>query len=62
MAEVDTTRTSDAFQTFLLDAPQHSQAWGQLIYHLSQASVLDTTPGASATDSTPLWRPLKSYV
>ena len=41
MAEVDTTRASDVFQTFLLDAPQFSQAWGEMVYHLSQASALD---------------------
>ncbi len=32
---------SDAFKTFMTEAPAHSQAWGEVIQKLAQANVLD---------------------
>lgn len=32
---------SDAFKTFMTEAPAHSKAWGELIQNLAQANILD---------------------
>ncbi|MBN2091367.1 carboxymuconolactone decarboxylase family protein [candidate division KSB1 bacterium] len=32
---------SEAFKTFMTEAPAHSKAWGELIQSLAQANVLD---------------------
>jgi alkylhydroperoxidase/carboxymuconolactone decarboxylase family protein YurZ len=32
---------SNAFQTFLSEAPQHAQAWGTMVQGLASASALD---------------------
>jgi alkylhydroperoxidase/carboxymuconolactone decarboxylase family protein YurZ len=37
---------SQAFQTFMSDAPGHAEAWGEMVQSLSQASALD--PKSSA--------------
>lgn len=34
-------RISNAFQTFLSEAPQHAQAWNGMVQGLAQASALD---------------------
>jgi alkylhydroperoxidase/carboxymuconolactone decarboxylase family protein YurZ len=34
-------KVSNAFQTFMQEAPQHSQAWGVMVQAIDQASVLD---------------------
>lgn len=39
---------SNAFQTFLSEAPQHAQAWGALVQGLANASVLDKKTTALA--------------
>jgi alkylhydroperoxidase/carboxymuconolactone decarboxylase family protein YurZ len=39
---------SNAFQTFLVEAPEHAQAWGALVQSLGQASALDAKTGALA--------------
>jgi len=39
---------SDAFQTFIKDAPNHQQAWAQGIQQLSSANVLDLKSSALA--------------
>src|SRR5512139_493367 len=32
---------SNAFQTFMSEAPQHAQAWGAMVQDLANASALD---------------------
>ncbi|GAF69494.1 unnamed protein product [marine sediment metagenome] len=32
---------SDAFKTFLADAPEHARAWSEVVQSLSKASALD---------------------
>ncbi len=32
---------STAFQAFMIEAPQHANAWGQMVQALDQASALD---------------------
>jgi alkylhydroperoxidase/carboxymuconolactone decarboxylase family protein YurZ len=39
---------SNAFQTFLREAPQHAQAWGQMTQSLAAASALDPKSAALA--------------
>jgi alkylhydroperoxidase/carboxymuconolactone decarboxylase family protein YurZ len=39
---------SNAFQTFLSEAPEHAQAWGELVIKLANASALDKKTGALA--------------
>ena len=39
---------SNAFQTFLSEAPEQAQAWGALVQSLGQASALDAKTGALA--------------
>ena len=39
---------SQAFQTFLAEAPEQAKAWGALVQSLGQASVLDAKTGALA--------------
>ena len=39
---------SQAFQTFMSEAPDHAGAWGGLVQALSQASALDTKSSALA--------------
>lgn len=39
---------SNAFQTFLREAPQHAQAWGTMVQGLANASVLDKKTSALA--------------
>ena len=39
---------SEAFQAFMKEAPQHSQAWGQMVQGLSAASALDAKTSALA--------------
>jgi alkylhydroperoxidase/carboxymuconolactone decarboxylase family protein YurZ len=39
---------SQAFQTFMTEAPAHAQAWGALAQALGQASALDTKTSALA--------------
>jgi alkylhydroperoxidase/carboxymuconolactone decarboxylase family protein YurZ len=36
-----TPSVSNAFQTFIKEAPQHAQAWGEVVQKLDQASALD---------------------
>jgi alkylhydroperoxidase/carboxymuconolactone decarboxylase family protein YurZ len=36
-----TPSVSNAFQTFMKEAPQHAQAWGEVVQKLDQASALD---------------------
>ena len=47
MGEQDTL-ISNAFQTFLTEAPEQAQAWGALVQSLAQASALDGKAGALA--------------
>ncbi len=35
------TTISNAFQTFMKEAPQHAQAWGGMVQGLAKASALD---------------------
>jgi alkylhydroperoxidase/carboxymuconolactone decarboxylase family protein YurZ len=42
------TLVSDAFQTFMSQAPQHAQAWGGMVQSLAQASALDKKTAALA--------------
>jgi AhpD family alkylhydroperoxidase len=35
------TLISNAFQTFMQEAPRHAQAWGGMVQGLAQASALD---------------------
>jgi alkylhydroperoxidase/carboxymuconolactone decarboxylase family protein YurZ len=39
---------SNAFQTFMKEAPQHAQAWGGMVQGLSKASALDEKTSALA--------------
>jgi alkylhydroperoxidase/carboxymuconolactone decarboxylase family protein YurZ len=39
---------SNAFQTFMTEAPDHAQAWGLLVRGLGEASALDEKTGALA--------------
>ena len=39
---------SNAFQTFLSEAPQQAQAWGTMVQGLAKASVLDKKTAALA--------------
>jgi alkylhydroperoxidase/carboxymuconolactone decarboxylase family protein YurZ len=39
---------SQAFQTFLTEAPEQARAWGALVQALGQASALDSKTGALA--------------
>lgn len=39
---------SDAFQTFMKEAPQHAQAWGAMVQGLGNASALDKKTSALA--------------
>jgi alkylhydroperoxidase/carboxymuconolactone decarboxylase family protein YurZ len=39
---------SNAFQTFMQDAPKHAQAWGTLVQDLAEASSLDAKTSALA--------------
>ena len=39
---------SDAFKTFLSEAPEHAQAWGKMVSALGEASALDTKTSALA--------------
>jgi alkylhydroperoxidase/carboxymuconolactone decarboxylase family protein YurZ len=39
---------SNAFQTFMQEAPQHAQAWGAMVQGLGNASALDKKTAALA--------------
>ncbi len=39
---------SNAFLTFMNEAPQHAKAWGELALNLSKASALDAKTGTLA--------------
>ena len=39
---------SNAFQTFMSEAPQHAQAWGAMVQVLANASALDKKTSALA--------------
>ena len=39
---------SNAFQTFMKEAPQHAQAWGPMVQGLANASALDKKTAALA--------------
>ena len=39
---------SDAFKTFMSEAPEHAQAWGKMVEALGEASALDTKTSALA--------------
>ena len=39
---------SNAFQTFIKEAPQHAQAWGTMVQGLANASALDQKTAALA--------------
>ncbi len=39
---------SKAFQTFMQEAPDHAQAWGNLVQELAKASALDAKTSALA--------------
>ncbi|MFC1996042.1 carboxymuconolactone decarboxylase family protein [Chloroflexota bacterium] len=43
-----TTTISNAFKTFMTEAPEHAQAWGNMVAALGQASTLDAKTGALA--------------
>jgi alkylhydroperoxidase/carboxymuconolactone decarboxylase family protein YurZ len=43
-----TPRISNAFQTFMSEAPQHAQAWGGMVQGLAEASALDGKTAALA--------------
>lgn len=42
------TLISKAFQTFMMDAPKHAQAWSAVVQALAKASALDEKTGALA--------------
>lgn len=42
------TLISNAFQTFMREAPQHAQAWGGMVQSLAGASALDKKTAALA--------------
>jgi len=37
---------SDAFRTFMTEAPEHAGAWGAMVQELAKASALDTKTSA----------------
>jgi alkylhydroperoxidase/carboxymuconolactone decarboxylase family protein YurZ len=39
---------SDAFKTFLTDAPEHAKAWSEVVQALARASALDKKTGELA--------------
>jgi alkylhydroperoxidase/carboxymuconolactone decarboxylase family protein YurZ len=39
---------SAAFQTFMREAPEHAQAWGEMVGRLAEASALDAKTSALA--------------
>ena len=39
---------SNAFKTFMSEAPEHAQAWGKMVSALGEASKLDTKTSALA--------------
>jgi alkylhydroperoxidase/carboxymuconolactone decarboxylase family protein YurZ len=43
-----TSLVSQAFQTFLAEAPEQAKAWGALVQSLGQASALEAKTGALA--------------
>ena len=43
-----TALISNAFQTFMKEAPQHAQAWGSMVQGLANASALDQKTAALA--------------
>jgi alkylhydroperoxidase/carboxymuconolactone decarboxylase family protein YurZ len=43
-----TPQVSNAFKTFLSEAPQHAQAWGAMVQGLAGASALDRKTAALA--------------
>lgn len=43
-----TPLVSNAFQTFIREAPQHAQAWGGMVQGLANASALDKKTAALA--------------
>ncbi len=47
MTEKSTT-ISNAFKTFMTEAPDHAKAWGGMIQSLGQASALDAKTGELA--------------
>ena len=44
----NTSHISDAFKTFLMDAPEHAKAWSDVVQSLSKANVLDKKTGGLA--------------
>ena len=42
------TLISNAFQTFMNEAPQHAQAWGAMVQELASATALDKKTSALA--------------
>jgi alkylhydroperoxidase/carboxymuconolactone decarboxylase family protein YurZ len=42
------TLVSNAFQTFMSEAPNHAQAWGGMVMGLAKASALDAKTSALA--------------
>jgi alkylhydroperoxidase/carboxymuconolactone decarboxylase family protein YurZ len=44
----DKSLVSNAFQTFMTQAPEQAQAWGALVQALGSASALDAKTGALA--------------
>ena len=45
---IDNSLISQAFQTFLQEAPEHAGAWGEVVQALSEASALDAKTNALA--------------
>ena len=39
---------SDAFRTFMTEAPEHANAWGAMVQELAKVSALDTKTSALA--------------
>ena len=44
----DSNLVSNAFQTFMTEASQHSKAWGAMVQALAEANVLDKKTSALA--------------
>jgi alkylhydroperoxidase/carboxymuconolactone decarboxylase family protein YurZ len=44
----NTSLISDAFKTFMMDAPEHAKAWSDVVQSLSKANVLDKKTGGLA--------------
>jgi alkylhydroperoxidase/carboxymuconolactone decarboxylase family protein YurZ len=44
----DSSLISDAFRTFMSEAPKHAQAWGAMVQGLSTASALEPKTSALA--------------